>query len=367
MKAIGTKQETPKFRVGRDLLSDPETFRSALQGQVFVITEDNVAQHHLDRLLGGIESLDLKIRTITIRGGEEHKSLETIASLYSVLSKSRATRSDTVVAFGGGVIGDMAGFVASTFKRGMNFVQVPTTLLAQVDAAVGGKTGFNLPEGKNLVGTFYQPQKIICDTSTLETLAEKVYKSGLAEVVKYGLIMDTKIIDILRASRKEILERDHFILIDLITRCYKCKNQIISVDEREELGLRELLNYGHTIGHALEAASRFDLTHGEAVSLGMFLETKCAVEEGMVSPDILDMVVSILSSLGLPTDLPPTLHIEEIRPFILQDKKMRGGTLRAPLLVGLGKAKVREVRPTYFLKQFNGGDALACCNVQEYD
>ncbi|MCF2137886.1 MAG: 3-dehydroquinate synthase [Candidatus Thorarchaeota archaeon] len=367
MKSIDTKQRTPEFRIGRDLLSDPDTFRSVLQGQVFVITEDNVARHHLDRFLRGIAPLDLKIHTMMIEGGEEHKTLETVVSLYSFLSKTKATRSDTIVAFGGGVVGDVAGFVASTFKRGMNFVQVPTTLLAQVDAAIGGKTGFNLPEGKNLVGTFYRPQGIICDTGTLETLAEEVYKSGLAEVVKYGLIIDPEIIDILRASKKEILERDHFILIGLIARCYKCKNQIISVDEREELGLRELLNYGHTIGHALEAASHFDLTHGEAVSLGMVLETKCAVDEGIVSTDILDMVVSILSSLGLPTVLPTALYTEDIRPFLLQDKKMRGGTLRAPLLVGLGKAKVREVRPTYFLKQFNGGDALACCNVQECD
>ncbi len=362
MISVNTQNIT-QIQIGQGLLEDPSVFSQVLQEKIFIITDATVAQHHLDRLLEGLEPLGQSIHTLLIGEGERHKSLETVASLYSALAEFGASRSDSVVAFGGGVVGDLAGFVASTFKRGMNFVQIPTTLLAQVDAAIGGKTGFNLSEGKNLVGTFYEPTGIICDVTTLETLPDDVFRCGLAEVVKYGLISDTSILDLLESSGDRVFKRIPSVLIELVKTCYECKNKIILEDMREELGLRELLNFGHTIGHAIEMASEFRLTHGQAVSIGMVLEAECAIDEGIAPPAILDRIVCILSSLGLPTELPSDLREIDLASFLLQDKKLRGGRIRAPLLVELGRAEVREVRPPFFLKKINGGKSIAYCNA----
>ena len=264
-------------------------------------------------------------------------------SLYNFLSESLASRSDTIVALGGGVIGDIVGFVASTFKRGLNLVQIPTTLLAQVDSAIGGKTGVNLDEGKNLVGTFYQPHVVIADVSTLSSLPLGDFVSGLAEVIKYGFIMDEKLFRILIDRKEEIVRRDPEVISKIVERSLRNKARIVELDEREERGKREILNFGHTIGHAIETCSHYSVLHGQAVAIGMVEEARIAVRMGLLDKSVLESLILTLSMFGLPTEIPEGMDVIQLNSIMQQDKKVRHGRLTIPMLVGLGKTEMKIV------------------------
>jgi 3-dehydroquinate synthase len=266
--------------------------------------------------------------------GEEAKSLATMTALLRQLATQEAHRDDAVVALGGGAVGDLAGFVAATYMRGVPFVQVPTTLTAQVDAAIGGKTAVNLPEGKNLVGAFHQPAAVLADVATLATLPGRDYRSGLAEVAKYGLTIDLELLERLERDPAPVLRRDGRALEDVVARCVRAKAAVVVEDERDA-GRRLILNYGHTLGHALERLDAFaGRTHGEAIAIGMVFAARLAEAEGLAPAGLASRHVRLLASLGLETggSLPGA---DEVLGAMKMDKKYRGG-VRFVLLEDVG-------------------------------
>jgi len=280
---------------------------------------------------------------LTVPAGEEAKSLDVYRALLHQLATQEAHRDDLVVALGGGSVGDLSGFVASTYMRGMPFVQVPTTLLAQVDAAIGGKSAVNLPEGKNLVGTFAQPRAVLADVSTLATLSDRDFRSGVAEVAKYGLTLDVTLLDQLETDPAPVLARDPNALETLIAGCVRVKAEAVAEDERDT-GARLILNYGHTLGHALERLEAFGgRSHGEAIAIGMVFAARLSELRGLAQPGLASRTVRLLSSLGLETDgsLP---QVDDILAAFRLDKKYHGG-VRFVLLRDVGDAVVVDDIP----------------------
>ena len=290
----------------------------------FVVADRRVAERWFDRLTTALEPRDLSCVLLTVPTGEDAKTLAVYGTLLHQLATQEAHRDDLVVALGGGAVGDLAGFVASTYMRGVPFVQVPTTLTAQVDAAIGGKTAVNLPEGKNLVGTFAQPRAVLADMEPLASLDERDFRSGLAEVAKYGLTLDTELLAMLETGPGRVLARDPDALEPLVARCVAAKARTVAADERDT-GARLVLNYGHTLGHALERLDAFaGRTHGEAVAVGMVFAARLAERRGLSSPGLAARTGRLLASLGLETDgtLPPA---DEVLAAFRMDKKFRGG------------------------------------------
>ena len=297
-----------------------------------------MADRWFEPLSGGLRPVDGPARCSPSPPGEEAKTLEVYRALLHQLATQEAHRDDVVVALGGGSVGDLAGFVASTYMRGMPFVQVPTTLTAQVDAAIGGKTAVNLPEGKNLVGTFTSRAPVLADVTTLATLSDRDFRSGLAEVAKYGLTLDTDLLEQLEADPAPVLAREPGVLEALVARCVQVKARAVAEDERDT-GDRLILNYGHTLGHALERLGSFEeRSHGEAIAVGMVFAARLAEERGLARPGLSSRTVRLLSSLGLETDgsLPP---VDDILAAFRLDKKYRGG-VRFVLLRDVGDAVV---------------------------
>ena len=342
---VNTDSRVYPVFVGQELIDRiGELFTSSI-GRAFIVTDEVISKIHLDSLIRGLESSEIETVVKVLEIGESIKTLDTVMVLYDFLAKNQASRSDTIIALGGGVIGDIAGFVASTFKRGMNLVHVPTSLLAQVDSAIGGKTGVNLREGKNLVGTFYQPHAVIVDVCTLDSLPLSDFATGLAEVIKYGVIMDKELFQFLIDNKKQIVDRDLSVISTIVERALRNKAQIIEVDEREEKGKREVLNFGHTIGHGIEICSNHTILHGQAVAIGMVEEARIAVRMGLLEKTVLESLVSILSMFGLPTKIPEGIDAEQLGEVVKQDKKMRNGLLTIPVLVGLGETQIMAVDP----------------------
>jgi 3-dehydroquinate synthase len=306
---------------------------------VFVVADRDVADRWFDRLAAGLAAdRGWSCTMLTVPVGEEAKSLDVYRALLHQLATQEAHRDDLVVALGGGSVGDLSGFVASTYMRGMPFVQVPTTLLAQVDAAIGGKTAVNLPEGKNLVGTFAQPRAVLADVSTLATLSDRDFRSGVAEVAKYGLTLDVTLLDQLETDPAPVLAREPSALETLVTGCVRVKAQAVAEDERDT-GARLILNYGHTLGHALERLEAFGgRSHGEAIAIGMVFAARLSELRGLAEPGLASRTVRLLSSLGLETDgsLPP---VDDILAAFRLDKKYHGG-VRFVLLRDVGDAVV---------------------------
>ncbi len=329
--------------VGDRILGNIGEFVEGIVDKAFVVTDDEVSKIHLDPLLKSLKESNIETITRILPSGERFKTIETGVKIYTFLEENLASRSDSIIALGGGVVGDIAGFVASTFKRGMRLVQVPTTLLAQVDSSLGGKTGVNLTSGKNLVGTFYQPHALIADVHTLSTLSEDDFVSGLAEVVKYAAIMDQELVDILIDKNTEILRREPDTIAPIIDRCLQNKARVVVEDEKEEKGRREILNFGHTIGHAIETVSNHRFLHGHAVAIGMVEEGRLAVRLGLLDNHSLESLISLLSMFGLPTDIPSHIDVSELEIVVKQDKKMRQGQLNLPILVGLGRTQMKTI------------------------
>jgi 5-deoxy-5-amino-3-dehydroquinate synthase len=277
--------------------------------------------------LGPLGSDGSALWIIEIGEGEHAKSLATVEELCREFARGRLGRGDVVVALGGGVVGDTAGFASAVYHRGIDVVQVPTTLLAQVDAAIGGKTAVNIPEGKNLVGAFHQPIGVIADTATLTTLPEREFRCGLGEVVKYALMPEGEAIrGLLDDHRALVRAREPDVLADLVTGCVAIKAQVVADDPEERTGRRATLNFGHTLGHALEVAGGHELAHGEAVAIGLVFATNLAAAVERVGPDSVDDVVALVSGLGLPTTVPfEGISANDLLVLMQRDKKASGG------------------------------------------
>jgi 3-dehydroquinate synthase len=337
--------------VGAEILADAEQLPDLAGAEAaFVVSDAQVAERYLPAIAAALEQRGLSVHHLAVPAGEPAKDLRVYEDLLHRLAGQEAHRSDVLVALGGGAVGDLTGFVASTYMRGMKVVQVPTTLVAQVDAAIGGKTAVNLPSGKNLVGTFFQPVGVLADVSVLQTLPDRAYRSGLAEVAKYGLVLDTDLLVQLESDPAPILARDLAVLEPMVARCVAIKAATVAQDERDT-GVRLFLNYGHTLGHALERLDAFaGRTHGEAIAIGMVFAARLAEVRGSTELGLSDRTTGLLASLGLPTDdrLPPT---EEIVAALRMDKKFHG-SVRFVLLEDAGipqiatdvdEAVIREV------------------------
>jgi len=330
------------IHVGAGLLEHAELIASRLpQKKVAIVTNTTVAPLYLAPLRKALDAQDVDAVSITLPDGEAFKNWETLNQIFDALLKNHCERATTLVALGGGVIGDLAGFAAAVYQRGVSFVQVPTTLLAQVDSAVGGKTAINHPLGKNMIGAFYQPLAVITDTDTLATLPARELSAGLAEVIKYGLIRDPAFFSWLESNIHRLVKREPEALAYAIERSCATKAEIVALDEREE-GLRALLNFGHTFGHAIEAGLGFGAwLHGEAVAAGMVLAARLSQKLGLIGAEEVSRASQLLSAAGLPIEA-PGLGLERYLELMGHDKKVKGGRNRFILLREIGEAFVSD-------------------------
>jgi 3-dehydroquinate synthase len=302
-----------------------ELDRAAPIGKVFLIGNPTVDALYGDQVRASITDVigDAPI-DIHIPDGEQYKSLDTLSSIYDRILAEGADRGAVLVALGGGVIGDVVGFAAATVLRGVRFVQIPTTLLAQVDSSVGGKTAVNHREGKNLIGAFHQPAVVVSDPDTFATLPDREYRAGLAEVVKYGVILDAKLFDLIEQRADDVIAREPSLLTDVVARSVELKAYVVERDETEG-GLRAILNFGHTVGHAIEKVTSYSrFLHGEAVALGMVAAARLSVELGACSSDVPTRLEALLSKLGLATEIPSDIDRADIVTAVGFDKKVRG-------------------------------------------
>jgi 3-dehydroquinate synthase len=334
--------------IGHGLLASLGARIKALRpgARVAVVTDQTVARHHLPATEAVLKSAGIESTRVVVPDGEGSKSYATFETVCEAIIAARIERGDLIVALGGGVIGDLAGFAAACVRRGLDFVQVPTTLLAQVDSSVGGKTGINSPQGKNLIGAFHQPVMVIADSALLDTLPKREFRAGYAEVAKYGLIGDAAFFSWLEANWQDVFvggpAREHAIAV-----CCRAKAGVVARDERES-GERALLNLGHTFGHALEAACGFSdrLLHGEAVALGMALAFEFSARKGLIAASEAARAGAHLAAVGLPThlkDIPgATPGVDELMDLIAQDKKVKRGKLTFILVRGIGRAFVEN-------------------------
>ncbi|HEY4234347.1 MAG TPA: 3-dehydroquinate synthase [Lacipirellulaceae bacterium] len=305
-----------------------------------IITDANVDQLYAEPVAAALSEVGCEIDLLIVDPGEQSKSIDTAIELWERMLDEGTDRKSTVVAVGGGVIGDLAGFAAATFARGLPFVQVPTTLLAQVDSSVGGKVGINLPGAKNMIGAFWQPRGVVIDVGVLATLPDREFRAGMAEVVKYGVIQDADFFAYLEKNVAQINGRDAATLTHIVERCCQLKADVVEHDEREETGLRAILNYGHTFCHALEAATGYNsLLHGEGVAIGMLCASRLAERMGRVDAAFTKRQYSLLQAFGLPTAVPDLPH-EELVELMYRDKKVERGKLRFVLPSRMGHVEV---------------------------
>ena len=312
-----------------------------------VVTDDRVGPLWLEPVMASLSAAGIRAVSVTLPHGEASKSLASAARLYHFLAEQHITRADALVALGGGVMGDLGGFAAATWLRGIRFVQLPTSLLAQVDSSVGGKVAVDLPEGKNLVGAFHQPSLVLCDPSALSTLPDEFWRDGMGEVVKTAAIRDAELFRLLEEAAPLGREGLAARMYRIVPRCVRCKADIVSRDEKDT-GERIILNFGHTVGHAVEACQRYEgLHHGEAVAVGMSAITALSEARGLTAPGTLARLNALLDALGLPRRLPP-IPPEELLAAMRRDKKAAGSTLRVVLLREIGSCFTLETAPEAF-------------------
>ena len=305
-----------------------------------VVTNERVAPLYLTQTLAALAGFD--VAQVILPDGEAYKTLDVLNEIYTGLLTRRFTRNCALVALGGGVVGDMTGFAAATFQRGVSFIQVPTTLLSQVDSSVGGKTGVNHALGKNMIGAFHQPLAVLVDTSTLNTLEDRQLSSGLAEVIKYGMLADAEFFEWLEENLDSLLARDALCLASAIERSCRCKAEVVAADEREA-GRRALLNLGHTFGHAIETGMGYGAwLHGEAVAAGMCMAADLSHRLGWLPGKDVERIIALVRRAGLPVDPPQELTTERFLNLMAVDKKVLDSKLRLVLLDALGKALVTE-------------------------
>ncbi|MDR2879352.1 MAG: 3-dehydroquinate synthase [Fusobacteriales bacterium] len=325
---------------GSGLLKNlPEYIKRVYKGKkLFIITDNNVEKYYREQLESVLEDYDFTF--YILKAGEKSKTLDNVAKIYKAMINSSLSRDDLVVAFGGGVTGDIAGFAAATYMRGVPFIQIPTTLLSQVDSSVGGKVGVDLEEGKNLVGAFNQPKIVLIDTSVLKTLTDRYFFDGLAEVVKYGCIYDENLFSLLESlkSRNEVMEH----IEDILFRSCDIKREVVEEDEKEH-GLRMILNFGHTVGHGLEQYYNYEkYTHGEAVSLGMAEILETGEKEGITEKGSLERVKRLLMQLNLPVE--DKYNREDVIKIMKRDKKNKKGEVNFVMIEKIGKYKIVKIK-----------------------
>lgn len=325
--------------IGAQLIDRGDLLSRHIRGkQVAIVTNDTVAPLYLERLSRSLA--DYSVTSVVLPDGEAHKNWQTLQSIFDTLLTARHDRNTTVIALGGGVVGDMAGFAAACYQRGVDFIQVPTTLLSQVDSSVGGKTGINHPLGKNMIGAFYQPQAVLIDTTTLSTLPPRELSAGLAEVIKYGLICDEPFLAWLEANIDSLRQLDQTALTEAIRRSCAAKAKVVGADERES-GIRATLNLGHTFGHAIETHQGYGVwLHGEAVSAGTVMALEMSRQLGWISASERDRAVRLLARAGLPVVPPTDMNAADFLRHMAVDKKVLNGKLRLVLLKRLGEAVV---------------------------
>ena len=323
------------IHIGENLLAQSELFSTAIAGKkVMLVTNDIVAPLYLQSCKNSLKTFE--IDEIILPDGEKHKNLATFEKILSALLESKHGRDTTVVALGGGVIGDMAGFAASCYQRGVPFIQVPTTLLSQVDSSVGGKTAVNHPLGKNMIGAFYQPQSVIIDINCLKTLPQREFSAGMAEVIKYGIIYDTDFFQWIAENANEIKALQPQVITYMIKRCCEIKAEIVAQDEKEH-GIRALLNLGHTFGHAIEAEQGYgNWLHGEAVAVGMVLAAKTAQTLTLIEQAHVDKITALIEMFELPLSAPQEMNYEHFSKHMQLDKKVLNGQLRLILPTDIG-------------------------------
>jgi 3-dehydroquinate synthase len=299
------------------------------KNKILIITDDGIPKNHIKKLKNTINNKNVYI--FSLKSGEKSKSFSSYQKILNKLFELKFDRSDIVIAFGGGVVGDITGFSAATYMRGIKYIQIPTTLLAQVDSSVGGKTAINVAQGKNLVGAFYNPSLVIVSTYFLNTLSDEEFKSGLGEVVKYALIGNKKLRSIIERNSQQIISREESVLKSIIEESIKTKSKIVTKDEKEN-GIRAILNFGHTFGHAIEAYKNYKgITHGAAITLGMVIASRISFYEGYIKNYQLDNVVNLISSIGLRTDYSKYNYIQ-LKKYIKSDKKIKNGKLNLVLI-----------------------------------
>lgn len=345
------------IHIGSDLISRSDLIKSFVKSRrVAVITNDVVGPLYLQAFVACLEAEGLGVTPIVLPDGEAHKDWPTLNLIFDALLANRCDRSTTLIALGGGVIGDMVGFAAATYQRGVPFIQVPTTLLSQVDSSVGGKTAINHPLGKNMIGAFYQPRLVLADTTVLNTLPDRELKAGLAEVIKYGLIRDLPFLDWIESHLERLLARDQDALAEAVERSCRNKAAVVAADETEQ-GVRATLNLGHTFGHAIETGLGYgEWLHGEAVAAGAVMAAELSRRMGWLSDSEVARVRDIHVRAGLPVK-GAALGADRYLDLMAHDKKVADGRLRLVLLKGLGNAVITDAAPISALK----ATIEACC------
>ncbi|MGE5380637.1 MAG: 3-dehydroquinate synthase [Methylocystaceae bacterium] len=326
--------------LGNQILSSlPEIIKAALPGlsRLAVITDQTVDSCYGKIVTDQLLDAGFLADKVVIAGGEDHKNLTTVECVSQRLVELGLDRDSAVVALGGGIVGDIAGFVAAAFMRGIRYIQVPSTLLAQVDSSVGGKTGVNLPGGKNLVGAFCQPQLVLTDVSLLNTLNEREFRTGLAEIIKYGIIRDAALFNYIEQNQTAILARNPQCLLEIISRCCAIKADIVARDEKEK-GERALLNLGHTFGHAFETLSNYTYNHGEAVAAGLVYASQMASNLGWLKPADVQRITKLIAGFGLPIQADGRMDVSSVIEAMYHDKKGRQGQLNLVLPTSIGSA-----------------------------
>lgn len=338
--------------IGAGLLNDPAFFSFLPQNQkVVVISNTTVAPLYCATLITLLDKLGCVSSLLELPDGEQYKSLDTFNTVMTYLIEHNMSRDVVLIALGGGVIGDLVGFAAACYQRGVEFIQVPTTLLSQVDSSVGGKTAVNHPLGKNMIGAFYQPKSVIIDTNCLRSLPPREFAAGMAEVIKYGIIYDADFFDWLEGHLELLYGLDDGALSHAIARCCQIKAEVVALDEKEQ-GIRALLNLGHTFGHAIEAELGYgNWLHGEAVSAGTAMAAKTAQLQGMISQQQVERIVALLKTANLPVNTPDSMSFDDFMMHMMRDKKVLAGHLRLVLPFGIGSAEVVRDVPESVLKE----------------
>ncbi|KUG24101.1 3-dehydroquinate synthase [hydrocarbon metagenome] len=326
-----------EIRIGRDIIDRIALIiaKNHKSERYIVITDDCVGSLYGKKFLASLEDVGLNVSLIEFPAGEANKNINTVLDIAEKLLHAGADRETFLIALGGGVVGDITGFIASVFMRSVPYIQIPTTLVAQVDSSIGGKTAVDLPQGKNLMGTFYQPCAVFTDLSFLETLPEKEFNNGLSEIIKYGIIDDEKMFHTVEDNIETIKSKDSKILLNIIETCCRIKKSIVEIDEKDQ-GLRHILNFGHTWGHALEKMSRYTITHGEGVALGMIAAARLSEKMGYLESNQAKRIETLIRSAGLPWKIPEVFSADDIIDALRMDKKKKGDIVRFVLLKKIG-------------------------------
>ncbi|PMH46285.1 3-dehydroquinate synthase [Vibrio sp. 10N.286.49.B3] len=349
---VNLAERSYPISIGAGLFDDPAylSFLSAKQ-KVVVISNTTIAPLYADKIVSMLEQVNCQVSVLELPDGEQYKSLATFETVMSYLLEGNFSRDVVIIALGGGVIGDLVGFSASCYQRGVDFIQIPTTLLSQVDSSVGGKTAVNHPLGKNMIGAFYQPQSVIIDINCLRTLPEREFAAGMAEVIKYGIIYDADFFAWLEENLDKLYALDEDALIYAIARCCQIKAEVVAQDEKES-GIRAWLNLGHTYGHAIEAELGYgNWLHGEAVSSGTVMAAKTAQLQGLITQQQLDRIIAILTQAKLPIHTPESMSFDDFMRHMMRDKKVLSGQLRLVLPTDIGCADVVADVPQAIIKQ----------------